>query len=243
MGGLPLRLSSISAIASLFARPLIPSAIVTCWVSSRTRPMPRRPSMLGTRNTRRPDILGHLHTVTMINVCYDSSDVSEVHSKMISNLWHFESCGFTCDFLLEDWQDHSDFALSQATAVSVLWPVWCQVTGQNYQDDVVTRHHSTVIQVFWTSSISIRYSCFTIITPSTLKHNLDSSIFLQSIGAHLSGNKYPINLIIINAFNPNDPYFGRVDLMKWMVNPPKKEVSLGSIWRCFDWTNVRLVLM
>lgn len=143
----------------------------------------------------------------MINVCYDSSEVSEAHSKMTSNLWHFESCGFTCDFLLEDWQDHWDFAFSQATAVSVLWPVWCQVTGQNYQDDVVTRHHSTVIQVFWTSSISKCYSCFKI-TPSTLKHKLSSSIFLQSIGAHLSGNKYPINLHIISAFNPNDPYFG-----------------------------------
>ena len=97
-----------------FARPLIPSAIVTCWVSSRTRPMPRRHSMLGTRNTRRPGILCHWSTVTMIKVYQSLNKILVTSEKLIAKWWNmgcklgkfFESCGFTFDFLVEDGQDH-----------------------------------------------------------------------------------------------------------------------------------------
>ena len=42
-----------SNIVFHYQRPLIPLATATCWASSRTRPMPRRPSMSGTRSTSR----------------------------------------------------------------------------------------------------------------------------------------------------------------------------------------------
>ena len=44
----------------LVARPSIPSATATCWASSRTRLMPRRPSIPGTRNTSRPVVVAPL---------------------------------------------------------------------------------------------------------------------------------------------------------------------------------------
>ena len=49
-------LVSNEIMTTVASRPLIPSATSTCWESSRTRQMLRRPLMPGTRSTCRPGL-------------------------------------------------------------------------------------------------------------------------------------------------------------------------------------------